>query len=306
MPEVVEWQDVINDVLRIGAGQAANTGQVLWAGLAAIMVIWYGTQIALAGRGVDIAGFIEFVFGLMIPWGMLQFYTAAIPGLGLTTTDVLVGMGGWLQNALVADGGNEFWGEVMAFGSRMWGGLLGQPDGDANVFERIAGFLDALVKMVIAAPLVLLIWLVMLFVLLVGFAQVVWGYFGLALALAFGPIFIPWLMVPQLSWLFWGWFRTVLQYSFYGAVAAGIFRVVSQVGVATLQSMAEAPLLTEVDGVADFMIGISTGLLFAVASLLAMLKVGEFVQLLMSGSGSLSSGLGTRMMQASRLGGMAG
>ena len=306
MLETVEWQNVINDVLRVGAGQAANTGQVLWAGLAGIMVIWYGTQMALAGRGVDIAGFIEFVFGLMIPWGMLQFYTAAIPGLGLTTTEVLVGMGGWLQNALIADGGNAFWNEVMAFGNRLWGGVMGPPAEDLNVLQRIAAFLDALVKMVVAVPLVLLIWLVMLVVVLVGHAQVVWGYFGLALALAFGPIFIPWLMVPQLSFLFWGWFRTVLQYSFYGAVASGIFRVVAEVGVATLGRMAEAPLLTEVDGVADFMIAISTGLLFAAASLLAMLKVGEFVQLLMSGSGSLSSGLGTRLMQGSRLGGMAG
>ncbi len=44
-----------------------------------------------------------------------------------------------------------------------------------------------------------------------------------------------------------------------------------------------------------------TRLLFAGVGFLASLKVGEFVQLLMSGAGSLGSGLGTRAVQAARM-----
>jgi hypothetical protein len=109
-------------------------------------------------------------------------------------------------------------------------------------------------------------------------------------------------MVPQLSWLFWGWFKTVLQYSFYGAVAAGVFRITAQVGVATLDNIGDAPILTTPTGLGNLMDLLGTSLMFAVASILASLKVGEFVQVLMSGAGSLSSGLGTRAMQVARLG----
>ncbi len=85
----------------------------------------------------------------------------------------------------------------------------------------------------------------------IGMAQVIWGYFGLVLAMALGPIFIPWVMVPQMSWLFWGWLKTVIQYSFYTAVAAAIFRVTSELGVATIGNLGETPVLTEPTGVGN-------------------------------------------------------
>ena len=37
-----------------------------------------------------------------------------------------------------------------------------------------------------------------------------------------GPLFIPWLVVPKLSWLFWNWVQFMLQYSFYRVVASAL------------------------------------------------------------------------------------
>ena len=45
-----------------------------------------------------------------------------------------------------------------------------------------------------------------------------------------GSVFVSWMAFPQLSYLFWGWFPTVLVYSLYGAVAAVIFRIITALG----------------------------------------------------------------------------
>ena len=34
-----------------------------------------------------------------------------------------------------------------------------------------------------------------------------------------GPIFVPFFIVPQLDWLFWGWLKAFIQYAFYQVVA---------------------------------------------------------------------------------------
>lgn len=301
MPPTQEWQQVIDQLMSAGSVQIAGAAQNLWAALAAIMVVWYGTQMALAGRGVDLAGFVEFVFGLVLPWAMLQFYDAAIPGLGLTTTQVLTGMGGWMQGFLIADAGTAFAGGITEFLGKLWESLTTTQD--RSWWEALTEPLEGAIRVVSAVPVVVIVGMAMLLSAGFGAAQVIWGYFALSLALLLGPIFIPWLMVPQLSWLFWGWFKTVLQYSLYGVVAAGVYRIVAQVGVATLNRIGDAPILTTATGLGNLMDILGMSLLFAIASILASLKVGEFVQLLMSGAGSLSSGVGTRAMQVSRLAG---
>ena len=50
-----------------------------------------------------------------------------------------------------------------------------------------------------------------------------------------GPVFIPWMVFPQLWFLFWGRFRTVLVCSLYGAVAGTIFRIITELGVFVVQ-----------------------------------------------------------------------
>ena len=48
------------------------------------------------------------------------------------------------------------------------------------------------------------------------------------LCILLGPVFIPFFIVPQLDWLFWGWLKAFIQYSFYQVVAAGVLYIVSQ------------------------------------------------------------------------------
>jgi type IV secretory pathway VirB6-like protein len=44
-----------------------------------------------------------------------------------------------------------------------------------------------------------------------------------------GPIFIPFLVFDKLDWLFWGWLKSYLGFSFYKVVAAAAMNVLAQV-----------------------------------------------------------------------------
>lgn len=54
------------------------------------------------------------------------------------------------------------------------------------------------------------------------FAATALGFVALGIGALLGPLFIPWLLVPRLSWLFWNWLSFMLQYSFYRVVAAAL------------------------------------------------------------------------------------
>lgn len=51
------------------------------------------------------------------------------------------------------------------------------------------------------------------------FGLTILGFVAVGIGSVVGPLFIPFLVVPRLSWLFWNWFSFVLQYSFYQVIA---------------------------------------------------------------------------------------
>jgi type IV secretory pathway VirB6-like protein len=44
-----------------------------------------------------------------------------------------------------------------------------------------------------------------------------------------GPIFIPFLVVKQLDFLFWGWFKAFLSFAFYKVVAAATMSILANI-----------------------------------------------------------------------------
>jgi type IV secretion system protein VirB10 len=56
-----------------------------------------------------------------------------------------------------------------------------------------------------------------------------YGYVAAAVCVLLGPIFIPFFIVPKLDWLFWGWFKAFLGFSFYQVVASAFIYVFSKV-----------------------------------------------------------------------------
>ena len=289
------------------APAVATAGMQLWQGLALIVVVWTGAQMALSGGGINMAAVVRMVIGLSIPLGMLQFYTAPLPGAGRSVPELITGMGEWLQLMIVADAGTAMLEQLALAGTAFRELFAGE-----GVFGSMAAFgwnlvtdlpavLDAAFDLAVTLVLMILLAIGLVVVFAIGQAQVMWAQLALSIALVLGPIFIPWLLVPQLSFLFWGWLRTVLVYSLYGAVAAAIFRVVTELGVFVVQGWTgDVAAGVEWAGPTGIMTAWRRSLVtipYIVAAGLATLKVGELTQMLISGGGNVGSGASGRAMQ---------
>ncbi|MCY4074932.1 MAG: type IV secretion system protein [Acidobacteria bacterium] len=292
------------------AVQAA--GMQLWRGLALIMVVWTGLQMALAGGGVNMAAVVRLVFGLAVPLGMLRFYTAPLPGAGRSVPELVTGMGGWVQALVVADAGNAMLAQIQVAAAAAQEMLVRSGFGGSALrfavfaLTDLPGLADSLFDMAVTVGIMLGLGVGLVFVFALGQAQVMWAQIALSIALLLGPVFIPWIVVPPLAFLFWGWFRTVLVYSLYGAVAAVVFRIVTELGLFVVQGWTGDMGDAAVEWVGPS--GITTALRrslvtlpYLVAACLATLKIGEFTQTLISGAGNVSSGVSTRAVQVTRV-----
>ena len=303
MNPVDNWQTFAADLATVLAPQMMAAGMDLWRGLSLIVIVWTGTQMALSGGGVNMASVVKMVITLSIPLGMLQFYTQPLPGLTLTVPDVITGMGNWLHGVIVAGTGEQMLTEIQNMFRGMYDNLLLTPDmpGIMNPIRMFSAVIAAIMSGISGLIFWVLMLLVMLVVYTVGLAQIVWAQLAITIAILLGPVFIPFLVLPPLSFLFWGWFKTILTYSLYSAIAAAIFRVSSQVGVEVLQGLAAPGPYQTPAGFATLMQNFFMVLLFGVAALLGSLQVGSFASMLLSGSGSVASGAGTRALQSARI-----
>ena len=305
MNPVENWQIFVNQLATAIAPQMMAAGMDLWRGLALIVIVWTGIQMALAGGGVNMAAIVRMVITLAIPLGMLEFYTVPLPwpGVTLTVPDVITGMGTWLHGVIVADAGERMLTELQTLFQGMYANLMLTPEmpGILNPLRMWASLMSAIFSGMVGLVLWLVILALMVVVYCVGLAQLVWAQLAIAIAVLLGPIFIPFLVLPPLSFLFWGWFKTLVTYSLYAAIAAAVFRVSSQVGAEVLRGLAApGPYLTPA-GAGTLLQNFLMVMLFGVAALLASLQVGQFAAMLLSGSGTVASGAGTRALHAARM-----
>ena len=303
MNPVDNWHTFAADLASAVAPQMMAAGMDLWRGLSLIVIVWTGTQMALAGGGVNMASVVKMIVTLSIPLGMLQFYTQPLPGLTLSVPDVITGMGNWLHGIIIAGAGEQMLTEIQRMFRGMYDNLLLTPEmpGILNPLRMFGAVLAAIMSGLYGLIFWVLMLLVMIVVYTVGLAQIVWAQLAITIAILLGPVFIPFLVLPPLSFLFWGWFKTLLTYSLYSAIAAAVFRVSSQVGVEVLQGLAAPGPYQTPSGFATLVQNFFMVLMFGVAALLGSLQVGQFASLLLSGAGTAASGAGTRALQTARV-----
>ena len=282
--------DVVLDTVVGGAAPDVLTlGHQLWGGLAAIVVAWSGLKIAYSGT-LEPWSLVRVVLGIAIPRTLLHYYSVPIPGVGFTFPAMVAARGIWLQNLFISDvvsvGYTEMTALVQAFAARLgaaWsGGSL-----MTLMTEGVNVFFSSLVALMMGVPLVL--GLVTLFCL--TYAQVIWAQVALAIVILLGPVFIPWLLFEPLAFLFWGWFRTLMVYTLYGVVAGAILRVFMGVGMGYVTTYTGALMGTGSSDPAELGLWVVVLLPLVVSGLMAGMKVGELAAMLVSGSGSVGSGM---------------
>jgi hypothetical protein len=192
----------ILDLLTRDGNMFLSLGSRLFQGLAVILIVWSGLKAALTsaegGAPVPLAQLAGLILTIAFGFTMITYYRAPIPGLGMSFTQLLTDQPIFLARQLEVT-------QVQRLSDRLNQLLLSMEQPLVFNVGAIVGYF--LVALAVTAARVALL------------AVIAFGLVATGVAVLVGPIFIPFFLVPQLEWLFWGWLKSVLQYAFYQVIA---------------------------------------------------------------------------------------
>src|SRR5580704_5199621 len=182
--------------------------------LATIMLVWFGVQEALAsaqgGPGFNIGKFLSFFMLITFAYVLVKFYDSSIPGIGYSLKGFINGGAQYLVSQIGTDSAANITSTLKQAESVEGTGMVSAAMNPYNaiifaLIQILIATLSALVSVIIAYGAV---------------ASTVTGILG--------PIFIPFLVFEKLEFMFWGWLRAFLGFSFYKVVAAATLSILSQ------------------------------------------------------------------------------
>jgi len=210
----------INNLLTQNLGFFDNMGQNLFRAFATILVVWFGVKSALAAAGgrqpFHFDNFASLLLTISFGFAMVNYYSNPIPGIGTSFHNLITDESQFLANKINQAELQTVIERVADFETRMdspgWGDLLGT-------------FIYAVVIILLAAAQA------------ISIVIIAYGFIATAVCVLVGPVFIPFLIVPKLEWLFWGWLKAFIQYAFYQVIAAAVVFVIGNLilGILNLQ-----------------------------------------------------------------------
>jgi len=251
----------------------AGMGLNLFRGFATILIVWFGVQSALSsaegGEGFNFARFTRLLLVIAFGFAMVKYYTSPIPGIGQSFPDLVMQEASSLSNSIGLDQGR-------LIETRVTEVEQGMEQPNSFSFHETLTFVVLDVILAVVQAVVLMI---------IGF-----GLVAQAVLLLVGPLFVPFFIVPKMDWLFWGWFKAFLQYSFYQVVANAFvyifaklllaFFAVDMGGMSVDQWMAAFPAI----------------LIFLLIAIYGLLKIPALTNHLFSGSAGADSGFAAAMV----------
>lgn len=257
----------INDLLTQNLGFFDAMGQNLFRMFATILVAWYGAKSALAAAGgrqpFHFDNFATLLLTLSFGFAMVNYYSVPIPGIGKSFHNIITDESQFLaarinqaQLQAVLQGVNDFQARLDAPG----------------VTDLVGTIVYAVIIILLAAAQA------------VAIVVIAYGFIATAVCVLVGPIFVPFFIVPQFEWLFWGWFKCLLQYAFYQVIAAAVVFVIGNLILGVLQLQPPGAVST-VQLIGWFPVLLITFL----ASIYALLKVPALTNHIFSGTSGGSS-----------------
>jgi hypothetical protein len=203
----------ISQLLATKSAVLQATGLNLFRGLAVILLVWFGVKSALHSAqghaGFNFANFADLVLVISFGLGMLTYYSTPLPGVGYSFSELITQEALQLSGQIESDQTQQISDAIVKAEAQ-----LGSPPGVFSFHEELTFFVIILTLAAMQA---------------VAFAVIAYGYVAAAVCILLGPIFIPFFIVPKLDWLFWGWFKAFIGFSFYQVVASAFIFVFSKV-----------------------------------------------------------------------------
>ena len=289
---------VMEEIQRTNGPTILAAGNTLWRGLAAVVVVWTGIKIAMSGT-FSMWALIELVIGLWIPWIMLHFYATPItypggPSIGVTFPGMIAGGGNWLHSFFLSDIVTAVQTELANLVTTHTTAISDAWSG-ASWFELTTALGDVVSTLIIGTSMMLFIFLCLVVIYAVTYAQVIWAQMAIMILTFVGPLMIPWLVFEPMAFLFWGWFRSMITFALYGAIAGAIMRVFMSVSLGYLTTLLAT---ANVENPVQMVTWLLILLPLMVAGVIASLKVGELAGMLVSGGGGGGAGMTGALMMA--------
>lgn len=202
----------VNQLLATKLDLFEALGLDLLRGFAVILFAWFGIKAALSaaqgGSGFQFARFVDLVLIVSFGFTMLTFYSHPIPEVGYSFAELITGEAQDLSKAIGANMDQQIISAVTQSEAEM-----GTPPGVFSFHEELTYFVVYLLLAAVQAVTVMI---------------VAYGLIAAAVCILVGPIFIPFFIVPGMDWLFWGWFKSFLQYAFYQVIANAFIFIVAR------------------------------------------------------------------------------
>jgi len=258
----------INNMLTQNLGFFDAMGQNLFRMFATILIAWFGIKMALsAASGHSVLHFeklASLILTISFGFGMVNYYNQPIPGVGSNFHSLITNESQFLANKITQNQLQTVIDGVSDFEARLDSPTFGD-------FLGTAIYVTIIILLAAAQAVTIVV--------------VAFGFIATAVCVLVGPIFIPFFIVPELEWLFWGWFKAFIQYAFYQVVAAAVVYIIANLLVGSLR-LPPAGTLSTVQLMAWFPVLLITFL----AAIYALLKIPVLTNHIFSGASGGSSG----------------
>jgi len=194
-----------------------GAGDAMTQGIALILIVWTGLRVAFSGT-YNPWELIKLVFILGWPLFFINYYYTNIPGLGLSFPRLIAGMGDWISLQFGANILGTALANLMDLAQQQ-AEIVGENWGSTNLWTTITTGGQQVIHALLATAIITSFVLGMVLVTALALAQVIFAKIAMAILIAIGPIFIPFMIVPKMDFLFWGWLKAMVQYSLYSAIA---------------------------------------------------------------------------------------
>ncbi len=202
-------QQAITNLLTVYEPEFLRFGHTLFLAFATILICWQGIRMMFSndGLGEQMFDFAKMLLFVSFGYAFITFHEAPLPGIGVSFSNLITDQTFYFQSVL----------EARSFD---------------NIYRHLDTLSDAFMQPDAWSILAnLLYWTVLLLVAVakaLSLAVIAFGLIASAVCALLGPIFVPFFIVPKLDWLFWGWLKSFIQYSFIPVVAIAFLMVFEQ------------------------------------------------------------------------------
>ena len=202
-------QQAITNLLTVYEPEFLRFGHTLFLAFATILICWQGIRMMFShdGLGEQMFDFAKLLLFVSFGYAFITFYEAPLPGIGVSFSNLITDQTFYFQSVLEARSFDNIYRHLDTLSDAFM-----QPD----AWSILANLLYWTVLLLVAAAKAL------------SLAVIAFGLIASAVCALLGPIFVPFFIVPKLDWLFWGWLKSFIQYSFIPVVAIAFLMVFEQ------------------------------------------------------------------------------